>query len=78
MAMTKRKFYKTTFELVVLSEEELADHVALDGDWVGNLHVGSVEVLNGKQAAQALMAARSEPGFFRLTEDGEDNEMPGM
>lgn len=80
--MTKRKFYRTTFELVVLSEDKPANdldldalaHECYDGELVGDLHEKSVEELDGKQAAQALLAARSEPGFFQLTEEGEDED----
>lgn len=82
MTMSKRKFYRTTFEVVVLSEDESASGCELgelayecfDGGMVGMLFERAVEELNGKQAAQALLAANSEAGFFRLTNDGEDED----
>jgi hypothetical protein len=80
--MSKRKFYRTTFELVVLSEDKPANDLALDvlayecydGEMIGALHNKSVEELDGKQAAQALLEYAPGPGFFQLTEDGEDEE----
>lgn len=82
MAVSKRKFYQTTFKVVVLSEDNDAADLGLselayecfDGEMVGSLSVSSVKTLDGKQAARALLAAHSEPGFFRLNDAGEDDE----
>jgi hypothetical protein len=79
--MTNRKFYKTTFKLVVLSEDPIEDRnfdrVMEECD-SGDLVLGSLdasgEMMNGEEAAEALYSAGSEPGFFRLTDDGEDSE----
>lgn len=78
--MSKRRFFKTTFEVCVLSENQhTADMELKDlarecstGALVGTLDVQLITKLDGREAAQALLFAGSEPGFFRLTEDGED------
>lgn len=80
--MTDRKFYKTVFKLEVLSEEPIPpgmewEHVineAKEGDYCMR-ELGEKEtVLNGKQAARALLLHGSIPDFFRLTKDGNDLE----
>lgn len=84
--MTKRKFYKTTVSVVVLSEEPIPSYASLkdileeaySGDYVaGGMTAGCddtrhQEVLDGKQAADALTALGSVPAFFRLNEEGDD------
>jgi hypothetical protein len=80
--MTKRKFHKTTFVLTVLSEEPLSGdedllelHNMTDtGDCVGDLKCDKTEEMDGKQAADALYEARSEPSFFMLDDKGNDDE----
>lgn len=76
-----RKFYKTTVTFEVLSEEpinctdlETLNEQTQGGDWVG--HFGeTVEVeLTAKEAADALYEFGSEPGFFKLDDDGNDIE----
>jgi hypothetical protein len=79
--MSKRKFYKTVLKVVVLSEEpfewDSLEGVATaitDGGCSGDVkEVGSV-LMSGREAAKALMDQGSDPGFFRLDEDGEDVE----
>jgi hypothetical protein len=78
--MTKRKFYKTTFSWVVLSEEPLAAdlspeeirHMTMEGDCSGDFERVSEKVLNGKQAAKALQEQASDPEFFQIDENGND------
>jgi predicted metal-binding protein len=77
--MTKRKFYKTVYQVTVLSEEpvnfeSLTDIAAAitDGDCSGEYTTTSSETINGKQAADALKAQRSDPGFFMLDDDGNN------
>lgn len=79
--MTNRKFYKTTIMLEVLSERPIADMELEDiayeitmGDMSGTYDVDDVEILNGKQMAEALIKQGSDPMFFMLTDDGEDDE----
>jgi hypothetical protein len=79
--MTNRKFYKTTITLEILSENPIADDMELEdivnetifGDMSGMHDITLVEVLNGKQMAEALINQDSDPMFFMLTEDGDDD-----
>ena len=78
---SKRQFHKTVIKVTVLSEEPYdntdVDQLVYDirdGDCSGEVRIVSSKVLTGRQAARALQAQGSDPSFFRLTEDGEDNE----
>lgn len=77
-----RKFFRTVLEVEVLSEDpydptskELED-VATDittGDCSGDVQVKVAnEVLDGPAAAEALRKQGSDPGFFQLTDEGDD------
>jgi len=78
--MTKRKFYKTVFTVEILSEEPVGQEASLEevayaigeGPCSGQVKFKSEKVLDGKQAALALQVQASDPGFFRLTDKGED------
>jgi hypothetical protein len=78
---TARRFYRTVIRYEVLSEKPLV-HVSLSdlqelcdsGPNCGRFLSFNTKGLNGRQAALALYTAGSEPGFFRLTDDGEDSE----
>lgn len=78
--MSTRKFYRTTFKVVVLSEDRSTENLGLlaisqatdDGDCVGDLSVDTIEELTGPDAATALHELGSEPGFFMLDNDGND------
>lgn len=79
--MTTRKFYKTIFRVEVLSEEPLGEidlggisYAITDGNCSGRLLEPKSTQLNGKQAARALIAQASDPGFFNLTQNGCDAE----
>lgn len=76
--MSDRKFYKTTYTVVVLSEDKPASNIDLEnlardintGDCVGEVSDdGGVEI-SGKEAADSLYAMRSEPAFFELDDEG--------
>lgn len=76
----KSKFYKHTLTLEFLSEEPFTDDLTLDALIYEATH-GSLSmrcfnekdaVLTGKQAAKALMRQGSDPGFFGLTEAGQE------
>ena len=79
--ISKRKFYRTVFVVEVLSEdpydpEDLSD-VAVDittGDMSGEWGIKSSTEVDAPTMAKLLLNQRSDPGFFRLTEDGEDVE----
>lgn len=78
------EFYKTTFTFTVLSEEPIAYDSAPDLEWIltecdlGDYVLADENYkekrLTGKQMANALIAAGSEPGFFRLDENGNEIE----
>jgi len=80
--MTKRKFYMTKVVVTVLSEEELNPSLNLEqlhyaiteGECSGQTEIMTPKIINGKQAAKALLNQASDPSFFRLTKDGEDTE----
>ena len=80
--MTTRKFYKTTFTVTVLHEEEgyypddlgVLHHDITDGDYSGNFEQKETVKLNGIQAASELVLMGSDPAWFNLTEDGNDAE----
>lgn len=75
-----RKFYKNTFVVTVLSEDEpytFNDFETLDYDVSEGHFSGAVDEvvstqLNGKECAEALANQGSAPEFFRLSENGED------
>lgn len=78
---SKRKFYRTLITLEVLSQEplpsmSLADlaYATTEGDCSGQFKQTTERELDGPQAAAALIAQGSDPGFFGLTEDGQDDE----
>lgn len=82
---TERTFYKTTFQIEVLSEHPLGDvdafygledlhYMITDGNCVGRVEFTGECELNGKGMADALYDLASEPGFFMLTDDGEDSD----
>ena len=78
--MSNRQFYKTVITLIVLHEQPIPDDTSVgevwrnctEGDWVGDDKWEGPEILDGKQAAQALIEARSDPEFFQLDEQGND------
>lgn len=80
--MTDRKFYKTVIKFEVLSEEPIPPgmemeniiHECKEGDWSMRPLGEKETILNGKQAARALVNQGSDPSFFQLTDKGEDTE----
>lgn len=78
--MTNRKFYRTTFKVTVLSEEPydpdtLADihYDITNGGCSGSWRMTKSDELNGREVAEALVAQHSDPGFFQLDAEGNDN-----
>lgn len=74
-------FYRTVIQVEVLSEEPLPDcgldHIAYlitEGDYSGSATTVSEEQVDGPTMARLLRAQGSEPGFFWLTEEGEETE----
>jgi hypothetical protein len=80
--MTTRTFYRTVFQVEVLSEGPYPQDAELDdiqadimyGPCSGEIHCLGVEELNGKQAAEALLGQHSCPSFFRIDDEGNDLE----
>lgn len=76
--MKEGKFYRTTWTVVVLSEEPIPADADLqdvlkecvDGDYSGECDITKVEEIDGKEMAKALIEQRSDPSFFGLNEDG--------
>lgn len=76
---SKRKFYRTIFTVEVLSEEEpeaidldVLHEQITDGPWSGKVEKGESKKVGGLAMAKLLENQGSDPGFFNLTEDGED------
>lgn len=74
-----RKYFLTTYTIKVLSEDrhvedfspaEVAE-VIDTGDCVGVTETSS-ELIDGKRAAELLTEFGSEPGFFRLDDEGNE------
>jgi hypothetical protein len=80
--MTDRLFYKKVLAIEVLSEEPIPEGMEVDsiieqaitGDYSMRVLPSTDTVLNGKEAADALLEQASDPGFFGLTHEGNDNE----
>lgn len=81
MNPSKRTFYRTVFQVVVLSEEPLSKmsledlgYEIYDGSCSGAFtKQDSIEV-DGATMAALLIDQGSDPSFFQLTGDGEDTE----
>jgi hypothetical protein len=81
--MTKRKFYRTVIKVEVLSEGPIPNGMSLDkvnfhiveGDCSGKVEwTVTNDEINGHVAAMLLREQGSDPGFFRLTDEGNDYE----
>lgn len=81
--MTNRKFFKTVFRVTVLSEDapieepislEDLEYAINEGPCSGVVERVSVENLDSKQAATALISQGTEPEFFLIDKDGNDLE----
>lgn len=74
------RFFKTIFRVEVLSERSPVSDLGLEaiaeaidaGDCVGAFDVVAVQGLSATEAAAALEELGSEPGFFRLDEEDDD------
>jgi hypothetical protein len=82
MAESKRKFYRTVLQLVILSEEpyeetdltRIAEDIT-DGPCSGLLtDISRNEVTPAKHMVVFLKEQGSDPEFFQLNSDGEDTE----
>jgi len=79
---SERKFYRSVIKVTVLSEEPVTfddlpnvHEYITNGDGVGTVEDESMnEEIDAKACADALYEVGSEPGFFRLTDEGEDDD----
>lgn len=81
--MTNRKFYKTIYQIEILSEDPYPiDHGMDDlrtiredivaGDCSGSVTCVSHTIHDGEEMAQMLIDQGSEPEFFGIDEDGNE------
>lgn len=78
--ISTRKFYRTVLTLEILSEEEIPNKLdpsdiwreCISGGYSGDVKARLETIIDGRRAAKALQDQGSDPGFFRLTEKGED------
>ena len=81
--VSKRKFYKTTITVEILSESDPSS-LSLDnmlqvitfGEDSGMILDEKIQVIDGKETAQRLVVHGSDPEFFQLDENG--NDLNGM
>lgn len=81
MPTSERKYYVTTYVIKVLSEDEHVENMtpyevaeAIDtGPCVGVTETNSEEV-TAERMASLLEEYGSEPGFFRLDEEGNEED----
>jgi len=79
--VSSRRFYRSRFWVEILSEEPLPD-VSLrtlmddceNGPYSGDSGHSKTEEIDGPKAARLLLKQGSDPGFFMLTNKGEDTE----
>lgn len=80
--MSKRKFFKQVLTVTILSEDvplewdDLGDVAKAidDGPCVGTIEDNGPVPLSAFAMARALEAAGSEPSFFMISEDDENND----
>lgn len=76
---SKRKFYRTTIVIEVLSEEpytpdsvQQIDYDIIEGDCSGQMFAGKSFEVDGPTMAANLKAQGSDPEFFQLDDEGND------
>lgn len=78
--MTKRRFYKREYVIVLLSEEPIPECLELEtihylmteGHCSGIINDLGETKISGKRMASLLIQQGSDPEFFSLTQEGED------
>jgi len=79
---TKKKIYKYTFTVTVLSEDENYYPASLtslnrgidDGDCVGSYDRTKIEDCEGVEAVYQIKELGSSPDFFKMDEEGNEIE----
>jgi len=78
-----KQFHRTTITVLVLHDEPWPDEWSLEdvAYWTNEGHMvwtppltATTETLTGKEMADALYAAGSQPDFFNLDDDGNETE----
>jgi hypothetical protein len=77
-----KKFYRTIVEIEILSENPFPEGVTLegihneitDGEWSGQYEVKLTEEVDGPAMAKLLDKQGTDPQFFNLNDEGEDEE----
>lgn len=78
---TQKRFFRTYLVVEVLSEDPIPSegieldaiaHEIVSGSMSGMIIAVGGQSMNGRQTAQMLTLQSSDPGFFSITEDGED------
>ena len=80
--VSKRKFYREVITFEILSEEPIPDCLSLgdihyhttEGHMSGQFGSTKAEIVDGATMAKLLEKQGSDPEFFMLTPEGEDNE----
>jgi len=75
-----RKFYKTTFQIEILSEDKIPEWMNLEkiayeittGEWSGTCERTKTKELSSKECAEELMNQGSDPEFFGIDENGNE------
>jgi hypothetical protein len=79
---SQRKFYRSVVTVEILSETPIPNDISLDdiyyeiteGDWSGVCDLETLnEEIDGPTMAKLLLAQGSDPGFFQLTAEGEED-----
>jgi hypothetical protein len=78
--MSARRYYRTLFQVEVLSEDTSFTDTDLDamheaittGDCSGVVRVEFVEEVDGPAMARLLLSQGSDPEFFQLDENGHE------
>ena len=79
--MAKKKIYRTLILLTVLSDRPISEGMSIgdidaeceDGDFTGKTDWQKVnEVLEGREAALAVIDTGSDTDFFQMDEDGNE------
>ena len=80
--MSKRKFFRTVIEVVVLSEDTPIEYDSLydvasaidEGDCSGSVKLVEAKKISAVEAAKGLQEQGSDPEFFHLDENGNELE----
>lgn len=80
--MTERKFYKTTYVVEILHEEPIPDdwdlkdimQEASTGSYSADVKSKRTDEVDGVMMAHLLSEQRSDPAFFNLTDEGDNDK----